>query len=166
MTERWASLDALGFPDYSVSTWGRIRKDTTGRQMAQSRTNSGLMKVALVGREGRSTLEVSRLVAAYFLLGQSDLNNSIIHLDGNKEHTFVDNLAWRPRWFSLQYHKQFQKEDDWIDASVLNVTTGEVFKNSHAAVVAYGILAKHLRADLVNQRGFFPHGHIYRLYEE
>lgn len=165
--QKWVSLEEEGFPDYSVSDWGLIRNDKYSRILAQTKTNSGLMKTALVGVDGhRYTVEVSRLVAAKFLPGADENNNSLIHLDGNKEHTFVENLAWRPRWFSLQYHKQFTSDEYWLDVPIINVTTGEVFEDSRAAVVKWGILAKHIVADLVNQKGFFPHYHIYQLFEE
>ncbi len=114
MQEDWLSLEDLGFDDYCVSSLGRILNKNTDQIMALSKNQQGFYKVSLVRSDKeRSTIQLNRLVAHAFLPGYSGIFNTPIHLDGNRSHVWVDNLAWRPRWFSFKYHAQF--DDRFLD---------------------------------------------------
>lgn len=160
--EEWRSLEP-DFPGYSVSSLGRVMKNATGRDMAQSKNNTGHMKVAMLDHENvRRTVEVSRLVAFAFVDGYSNVFNAPIYLDGNKEHTFADNLAWRPRWFAVKYHRQFRNTAFHISAPIVETTTRQRFRDSLEAVKACGVLEVDILRSVTNGTSVFPTGHQFR----
>ena len=164
MEENWVSLTDFGFPDYSVSDLGQIYNDAIRRMMTQSKNNTGFMKVSLMDEDNvRRTVEVSRLVAKAFVPGRTEIFNTPIHLDGNKEHTWASNLAWRPRWFAIAYHAQFKNEQYWIDNPIIEITENEKFENSRQAVVKYGLLAKDILMATTNHNQVFPTWQEFRI---
>lgn len=48
MPEQWASIEDLGYPDYSISDRGRIRNDKTERILRTSVNKQGVVKIGLV----------------------------------------------------------------------------------------------------------------------
>lgn len=142
--EYWESLDRQGFPDYSVSSWGRVKISRSGRIMGLSRNQQGFGKISLMTEaKVRITLQVNRLVARAFVMGETETFNTVIHLNGNKDHAFIENLAWRPRWFAVKYHLQFEEYDrPLVNQPVVDVRTGEEFLDSRMAAKKYGLLEK------------------------
>lgn len=162
--EVWVPLTDHGYPDYEISNWGQIRQTRNGRAIAQSRNTTGCMRVSLVDDTGaRATVLVSRLVAQVFVPGYSYIHNTPIHLDGNKEHGFADNLAWRPRWFAIQYHRQFRHRRHRIESPIVEVTTGQQFDNSLEAARAFGVLERDILMSTANHTEVFPDARSFRL---
>jgi hypothetical protein len=161
--EEWAPVGDE-FPNYSVSTYGRVRNDLTKRILSQAKNNTGYMKVGINNYDGiRCTLEVTRLVATTFLPGRTDSNSTPIHLDGNKEHTFLDNLAWRPRWFAARYHAQFKNTKYRMTEPIVELKTGRVFDDSLQAARAFGVLERDIVLSTVMHDDVYPDGYTFRL---
>lgn len=100
--ERWAKI--AGFEEFSVSSWGRVRNDKTGRQATlRAKDEWGHLKVCLY-RNGaqqrgpdRRDFPVHRLVAQAFIPLPSGSGTEVRHLDGIAWNNTVENLCWGTR---------------------------------------------------------------------
>ena len=82
------------YPMYSVSTEGRIRKNSNRRILSPSRKPSGYMQVNLMTNDGRRKKEyVHRLVALTFLPNDEHLPE-VNHIDGVRDNNVLANLEW------------------------------------------------------------------------
>ena len=103
MIEDWK--DIVDYPNYQVSNLGNVKsKERYTRQrkgfslrkeriLKQNKDHKGYMQVILYNENGYKHFKVHRLVADAFIT-KIDGKNHINHIDGNKEHNFVDNLEW------------------------------------------------------------------------
>jgi hypothetical protein len=92
--EEWRPI--AGFPDYSVSSHGRVvsYKRKKPYLMVGGRNQRGYRMVSLVAPDGTQICRtVHRLVAAAFL-GPTPEGLQVCHNDGNKERNGVDNLRF------------------------------------------------------------------------
>jgi hypothetical protein len=146
--ERW--FEIYEFPTYSISDHGRVRNDFTGRIMALTRNQSGVVYVGLV-RDGRQhKRSVAKMVANTFLPKNTlDHYTTPIHLDGDPSNCHYKNLMWRPRAFADAYHRQFNR---WplIGRPIVDVDTGERFHDSMVACVKYGLLDRDVAQSVIN----------------
>lgn len=141
--EEWAPI--RGFPGYSVSTLGRVRRDSTGHILGVKVTQYGVAYVGLMREWDQHQRGLALLVAKAFLPPPSEVFDTPINLDGDRFNCAVDNLMWRPRWFAIKYHQQF-KERYWkpVRVPVRARETGEVFQDSFDAACRYGLLERDL----------------------
>jgi hypothetical protein len=107
MREKWRPIS--GFPEYSVSNFGNIRSEKSGRILALSDNQYGVQCVGLMKNGEQRHRSVPRLVAQAFLPRGSEVFDTPINLDGDRHNNHVDNLAWRPRWFAVKYNRQFRE---------------------------------------------------------
>ena len=137
--ERWKIIPE--FPNYSVSTFGRIRAEKSERILKLKENNSGLVFVGLFRGGIQYQRSVPRLVARAFPRQENPLFDTPINLDGNRSQNGLHNLSWRPRWFALKYHKQFEIDfPQRIYDPIENVNTGEISENSLECAKRYGVL--------------------------
>lgn len=138
MREKWHELDE--FPDYAVSNFGEIHNIKTGMPRKTSINQQGIVKISLyVGRE-LITRSVAVLVAEAFCEGQTEFFNTPIHLDGDRENCRSDNLMWRPRWFAVQYHRQFQSpEFHASDVHIIDLDSGKEYYSVKDACMDLGL---------------------------
>lgn len=82
------------YPMYSVSTEGRIRKNSTGKILTPSKMPSGYVQINLFTGDGRRKKElVHRLVAMTFLRNDDHLPE-VNHIDGVRDNNTLTNLEW------------------------------------------------------------------------
>lgn len=82
------------YPMYSVSTEGRIRKNSNRKILIPSRKPSGYMQINLMTNDGRRKKEyVHRLVALTFLPNDNRLPE-VNHIDGVRDNNTLSNLEW------------------------------------------------------------------------
>ena len=83
-----------GFPDYQVSSWGRVYNTYTERFINPEETEKGYLRVDLYEQSGNRThKKVHRLVAEAFI-PNPDGKPQVNHKDGNKKNNSYTNLEW------------------------------------------------------------------------
>lgn len=103
--EEWVVFDH--FPKYEVSNEGRVVNRYTDREIKQSFTQAGQVKVGMIDTSGKQrTMLVKNLVGRGFVEGRSEIFDTVINLDGDQTNNHFTNLVWRPRWFALQWARQ------------------------------------------------------------
>ena len=82
-----------GFPNYEISTWGRVFNKRIGRFQTPYHHHKGYLRVDLVNEDGRKHFKVHRLVATAFI-PNPDGKPQVNHIDGNPANNSVTNLEW------------------------------------------------------------------------
>lgn len=137
--ERWEELEE--FPDYAVSELGEIVNIKSGFPRKTSINQQGIVKISLY-KNGKEliTRSVAVMVAEAFCEGQNEFFNTPIHLDGDRENCRADNLMWRPRWFAVQYHRQFQSpEFHNSNVHIVDLESGIEFESVKEACMHFGL---------------------------
>lgn len=142
--EDWVPIQ--GFPGYSVSTLGQVRRDSSGRILRIKVNQYGVPYVGLMREWDQRQRSLGLIVARAFIPNSSDIFDTPINLDGDRFNCAVDNLMWRPRWFAVKYNQQFThgRYERPIEAPVRAIETGEVFPDSFVASCRYGVLERDL----------------------
>ena len=90
--EYWRVID--GFPNYDVSTDGRVRTIKTGKIRKLQVMKNGYIMVGLSKDKKVSFHYVHRLVAYAFCNKEEDNYNIVDHLDRNPANNNYQNLRW------------------------------------------------------------------------
>jgi hypothetical protein len=155
MNERWVEVDR--FPEYSVSSHGRIRANKTGRILALNMNQFGLLQVGLMRDGVQYHRSVPLLVANAFLAPVGGAFDTPINLDGNRHNNRVENLVWRPRWFAIKYNQQFRYPyENPITSRIVDSKTGEVSVNSFECATRYGLLERDLVMSILGRTYVWP----------
>ena len=154
------------FPGYSVSPSGVVRNDDTGRGMALTKNQHGIVQVGLMQNGTQYKRGVALLVAKAFLSPPiSSAFNTPINLDGDRSNNHIENLMWRPRWFAIFYHRQFYNDKRGFREPVIDVKTKEWFPNSWEAAIKYGLLDREIMIATLNRTYVWPTYQEFRLIE-
>lgn len=145
------------FPNYLVSNYGEVINRHTARPLSLSRTRDGTVKVGMVRDRRQETRSVKGLVAKAFVPGYNHIFDTPIQLDGDRENNRADNIQWRPRWFALDYTKQFEKlsSNDRL-GPLREVQSGDHYIDVYEAGVVNGLLFKDIRRSAVTGETTFP----------
>jgi hypothetical protein len=137
--ERW--LEIVEFPGYSISNFGRVRNDRTGRIMVMVRNQAGVLMVGLVQDGIQYKRAIAKLVADRFLPHNTlETFDTPMHLDGDRENCAASNLVWRPRWYVLKYQQQFESyRQPYVDQKIRDETNDVLYANSWEAAIANGL---------------------------
>lgn len=138
MRERWHELEE--FPDYAVSDLGHVHNIKTGMPRKTSINQQGIVKISLYQGRELITRSVAVMVAEAFCEGKTSFFNTPIHLDGDRENCRADNLMWRPRWFAVQYHRQFESDVfHQMDVRIEDLETGKQYESVKEACMDLGL---------------------------
>ena len=138
MQDKWHELEE--FPDYAVSDQGEVANIKTGMPRKTSMNQQGIVKISLYKGRELITRSVAVMVAEAFVEGQTDFFNTPIHLDGDRENCRADNLVWRPRWFAVQYHRQFHSEEFYqMNVRIQHIQTGKEYESVKDACIDLGL---------------------------
>lgn len=153
-----------GFPSYSVNPLGQVRHDRIDRLVTPVMNRSYSVYVSL-WRSGRHVKRsLSLLVASHFIQQPNEYFDTVINLNGDRFDCAVVNLAWRPRWFSIQYHRNFRDPYVGRIEAPLRARDGvEVFPSSIAVSVAYGLLEREVVLSVWNMYPVWPTNQIFEL---
>lgn len=151
----WVMVD--GFPDYDVNRLGQVRNGQTARLMTVSLNQFGVARVTLADETGKQHQRSLALIVAKAFVPRPalELFNTPINLDGDRFNCAAENLVWRPRWFALQYHKQFEYPVV-SPYPIRDIKTGDVYHDSREVAMRFGLLEKELVISMANRTYAFP----------
>lgn len=165
MPEEWRIIEDL--PRYSISNYGEVMNNHTGRILRQSPTWQGASKVVFKHAGTISTRSVKVMVANAFVEGRDELFNTPIHLDGDQRNNFAYNLAWRPRWFAWKYSRQLKNIPGYINfGPIYEVISGDIYSNIYDACLINGLLFYDVWVSLIYElrTEIFPTHQIFARY--
>lgn len=153
--ETWRPLQ--DYPGYSISDQARVRNDDTGAILKTSQNNFGIAQVALYRRRERFTRSLTVLVAQTFLDPHPlEAFDTPIQLNGDRGDNSIENLMWRPRWFAIDYHRQFHISHSSIVTPVIELDTWEQYPSSWVAAITFGLIDRELVKSIMTQRWIWP----------
>ena len=91
MDEVWKIIEQ--FPNYSVSNFGRVKRNKTGRILKYGRDKSGYLQVHLHNNPISKVLKVHKLVAVNFISNPNGYTE-VDHIDTIVENNNSNNLRW------------------------------------------------------------------------
>lgn len=153
--EDWVPVE--GFPGYSVSPLGQVRKDSTGRVLVMRMNQYGVPYVGLMKGWKQNIRSLPRLVATAFVPRPNQYFDTPINLDGVRSNNNANNLMWRPRKYAVHYVHQFKEPyENPIDVPVREMESGEEFPNSMAAACRFGLLEREVVLSILNHTLTWP----------
>jgi hypothetical protein len=164
MEEQWRAIE--NFPEYSVSNYGQIRSDKSGRILSLNENQFGVLQVGMMRDGEQRHRSVPLLVAKAFIPQPHDPFDTPINLDGDRHNNQVDNLVWRPRWFAIKYNQQFRRPyENPIDVPIEDLKTGKISENSFECARRYGLLEQDLVLSILNRTYVWPTYQEFRFLE-
>lgn len=154
MTEHWQPIP--GF-NYSVSNYGRVRSERSGRVLALVENQYGVVCVGMMRDGEQHHRSVPLLVARAFIESPFETFDTPINLDGDRHNNHVYNLMWRPRWFAIKYNRQFREPYQYrIPRPLQDIKSGEISENSFECAKQYGLLEEDLVLSVFNRTYVWP----------
>lgn len=155
-----------GFPGYSVSDRGRVRRDANGRILHIKINQYGVPYVGLMREWEQKQRSLARLVASAFLPRSLEAFDTPINLDGDRVNCSVENLMWRPRWFAVQYNRQFREPyESPIEAPIRDVNGGKAHSGSLEVAMRYGLLERDVVLSIFNMTYVWPTYQVFEVVE-
>lgn len=155
-----------GFSGYSVNRFGDVIHDAFGRLLTPHANQTESVYVSLMRDGKQHQRALSRIVAKAFLESAVPIFDTPINLDGDRWNCAADNLMWRPRWFAIQYHHQFKERyNNPIDTPVKARDENEVFSDSFAAAIRYGLLERDVVLSVFQNTYAWPNYMIFEMVE-
>ena len=161
--ELWAMIPE--FPQYQVSSYGRIYNSRFGRMLRTSRTTEGHVKVNLVSDrdQKKHTRSVPKLVAEAFVEPPTPRCDCVVLLDGDLFNVNAENLVWRPNWFAWKYARQVktQQPDHYYNLPIINTVTGDKYDSIIETGMTEGLLFDDIWRSTYTGASIFPNTGIY-----
>lgn len=163
---QWCEID--DFPGYAVSDLGEVRNLKTQRILKTKVNQYGVIGVGLMRDGLQFHRSVPLLVAQAFLKRSFSAFDTPINLDGDRYNNHISNLMWRPRWFAIEYNRQFKKA--FYGAIELPIADkkypGDIFPNSFVCATTLGLLEKDLVLSILNRTYVWPTYQEFEIVEE
>ncbi|AMM44439.1 HNH endonuclease [Arthrobacter phage GoCrazy] len=155
--EQWVEVE--GYPNYAVSSYGRVMNVNTGEELSLRDNGRGYMRVAL-SNEGRvRDFYVQQLVAQAFF-GAFDAGEQIEWVNGDRSNNQLENLRLKKRSRQMLYDEYGYVEDQSKvrGERVRIVETGQVFRTARDCARHingnFSAIYKCLRGDRNYHRGY------------
>lgn len=139
--ERWAQLEE--FPNYQVSSFGRVLRTGAAAPMSIHTTQHGHAKLNLYDENGdRYTRSVAKLVAAAFCSRPYPDCDTVIVKNMDYMDLRAENLAWRTEGYAWKYANQFKQQPfvHYLNLRVTDTTKKVEYKNIVEAAIDNGLL--------------------------
>lgn len=152
------------YPNYEINKEGDIR-NKEGRFMRYEYNDRTGLTVRFNVKGDRFLRNVGRLVAENFV-PRYEADDTVIYLDGDRRNCNASNLKWAPRWYAINYHRQFTDGfKNSIFTQVINLDTGKIYPNGRAVCVEHGLLSTNLMVGIVNKRPVYPSNYIFDFFK-
>lgn len=164
MEEEWRVIPE--FPNYKISSFGRVYSISRDHIMSVSTTNHGHSKITLANENGeRCTRSVTLLVAEAFVPGRDVMSDQVVVLDGDHNNACVSNLVWRPRWFAWQYARQLRVEQPlhYRNLPVIDITTDQEYDSIVQAGVTEGLLFSSIWRSTYTGYTVYPNDSVFEI---
>lgn len=163
LDELWEPIPE--FPGYSISSFGRVFHNNTGKYMTPSPIQSGHLKVSFT--RDRITRSVALLVAEAFIEPPDKLSDCVVVKNGDLSDVAAYNLCWRPRHFAWRYRRQFDRQAPlhYRNLSVLNVDLHIEYDCIIDAGISEGVLFIDIWESTYLGRRPYPFHHKYEITE-
>lgn len=92
MEEIWKPITQSD-KDYSISNYGRVQNNITGKILKPRSSRTGYLRVHLSVSDGRKDFYIHRLVADAFCIHPEGCD-VVNHLDNNPANNCASNLEW------------------------------------------------------------------------
>lgn len=139
--EVWKPIE--DFPDYQVSSFGRIvHMDRPDTPRSAAPNHKGFPSLTLFNKNhpgARYFRQVNQLVAEAFIGPPPSKLNSVWHIDGNPENCHVENLKWDMRARVMEWNEMHRTGiPKYRTQRVMHNPTGTVYENAFEAAMAHG----------------------------
>ena len=91
MAEIWKTIE--DYPNYEVSSIGRVRNKKSMKLLSQSIDTNGYYKAEFRNEHGKKTITIHRLVAQHFV-ENVDNKKCVDHINRDRLNNNVENLRW------------------------------------------------------------------------
>lgn len=141
--EIWRNIEL--FEQYSVSNFGNVRNNITGKILKSRKHTGGYARVILCKDKKHYDRYIHRLVAQAFIPNPNNLPE-VNHKDENKLNNFVENLEWCDRIYQVNYGTfkkrmiETQRMSSKQSKPVRCIETGIIYISLHHAERETGIL--------------------------
>jgi hypothetical protein len=107
--EHWVCFDPDG--RYSVSGWGRVRNNRTGRILKPSYDRQGYVKVKIYDRQGNRIANRVNVLVAMWHIRPRRHGEEVDHINGRRDNNHVSNLRWVTHKQNVRYGIQRREEE-------------------------------------------------------
>lgn len=161
--EEWKVIPE--FPNYMISSVGRVHNSRLDREMRTNPNNYGLLKVTLADEGHRYDRSVARLVAEAFVDRPTMSCDTVVMLDGDFTNVVASNLAWRPRQFAWRYTHQLRQEQPvhYQNLEVKNMSTGQIYDSIVEAGMEEGLLFDDIWRSTYTNARIFPNADTFEI---
>jgi len=141
--EEWSDVEE--FPNYIISSFGRIKHRARSEPRQITLNERGFPIVVLFGRWGRESKtrylrQINKLVATAFLLSPIfEDQTAVWHIDGDLTNCHVGNLRWDTRSRVLEWNEMHRSGEPKLRTpGVRNNRTGQEYANAYECAMAEG----------------------------
>lgn len=140
--EEWREIE--DFPHYSISNYGRVKREGSIEARKITNNDRGFPVVTLYGQDSKTRYlrQINKLVAQAFLPPARFANeNQVWHKDGDLSNCRADNLVWDTRARVLEWNEMWRtRKPKYPTPRVKNNRTGRVYENAFECGLAEGML--------------------------
>ena len=149
--------EAYGFPDYTVSNYGRVL-NKHGKEMMHNVDKHGYHTVGLSSNGKRTFILVARLVLLTFNYVDNYKELQANHKDENKDNNYIGNLEWTTPKENCNYGTRNEKCKNAVVKPIICIETGEIYESARDAFritgIHYGCISSVLNGKAKHAGGF------------
>lgn len=153
--EHWVEI--AEFPEYSVSSMGRVRREETDHILPVQVNREEVRYVPLWSYGRQYQRGVAKLVAKAFCMKLVETFEGVIQLDGDRSNCAAHNLMWRPRWFVPLFNKQWRGSHRWrCEDPIVDLATSKVYRGTPDVASQFGLLERDVMQSIANRTYVYP----------